>query len=105
MKAFLTSVILGGLLLGSPADVYALCGTPQPRLVCAEAAHSQGVVIARVLSHRVRTDNPDADLNVYRLSTLKVLRGRWLRSFPFMSRTIVAGLTLVGKSAEIIFFF
>ncbi len=67
---------MGSVLLVLPGPhLWALCEVPKPRLVCAEATHSRTVVIARLTRKKVLTSNEDADLNVYTLHSVKVLRG------------------------------
>jgi hypothetical protein len=49
----------------------------QPRLVCAEATHASAVVVARLtMKQYIPNASDGADLNVYKLATVTVVRGR-----------------------------
>jgi hypothetical protein len=67
---------LASCTLLAPLHLWAVCQVPQPRLVCAEAAHSRAVVVARLESKRTVSGDSDADLNVYGLRTVRLLRGQ-----------------------------
>jgi|SRR5579871_1089882 len=63
------------------ADAWSVCRVPQPRLVCAEYAHSQAVVIARLTSIREVKRDRDMEGNFYTLATRSSLRGKIGRTF------------------------
>lgn len=76
MKCHRVFLLTSVLLILWPSRLYALCGVPQPRLVCAEASHSQAVVVARFVSRRTIPSENDADTNVYMMESVKVVRGQ-----------------------------
>ncbi len=54
----------------------AVCGAPQPRLVCAEYFKSEVVVEAKLVRSRYVAPDNDNNGHVYRMQTEKVLRGK-----------------------------
>ena len=73
MRFIATLFILGSLI---PACAYAVCGAPQPRLVCAEYFNSPVVATATLLRTRhVPAGNNDTDGHLYEMKTVKVFRG------------------------------
>ena len=69
MRFTATLFILGSLV---STCAYAVCGAPQPRLVCAEYFKSQVVVTAKLVRTRYV---PDTDGHLYEMKTAKVFRG------------------------------
>jgi len=66
-------------------DAWALCQVPQPRLVCAEYANSQAVVIAKLLSIRELVRDGETDGYFYTLTVRSRLRGHIGPTRPYIS--------------------
>ena len=74
----IAALILVALL---PACVYAVCGEPHPRLVCAEYFQSQAVVEAKLARSTYIASPNDMDGHIYEMKTEKILRGNPGKSF------------------------
>ncbi len=73
MRSLLALIAAVVLLAGS---ANALCGVPQPRLVCAEYFQKQAVVTARLVSIRHFAPKDRDDYYLFTMETEQVLRGR-----------------------------
>ena len=72
------SLIFAGLL---PVSLCAVCGQPQPRLVCAEYFRSQAVVEAKLVRSRYIAPSNEMDGHIYEMKTERVLSGNPGNSF------------------------
>jgi hypothetical protein len=69
-------VFLGVFLCLNISSASAVCGSPQPRLVCAEYFKEPVVVIARMTRARYVEKDDAMDYHLYSMQTEKVVRGQ-----------------------------
>ena len=74
------------LFFAATTNTLALCGEPQPRLVCAEATNSRAVVVARLMRRKFRSSDRDSDLNIYSLESIRLIRGEIAHDFVIHER-------------------
>jgi hypothetical protein len=78
MKTIAASLILAGLI---PTSAQAVCGQPQPRLVCGEYFSSEAVVEAKVVRSTYIAPQNEIDGHIYEMKTEEVLSGNPGSSF------------------------